>query len=370
MLRSTHAVISLTALKHNVLTAKSKLKPDTRLMCIIKANAYGHGIVRVGQYLDAMDEVDAFGVAIPEEGVQLRQNGVKKPILILGATDPQHVSEIVRHSLSPAVFLPELLPLLEAESKRQGKRTSIHIKLDTGMRRIGIPTEKELVDFLDILRTCDHLTVSGVFTHFAKSESDPAFTALQADRFARMVHIIRKCGYQPTVHAANSAAILLHPAYQYDMVRLGIALYGSHPDPALTPGSSLRPVMRWVSGVTNLKTIEAGEGVSYGLRFVAKRESRIATLPVGYGDGYKRAMTNNAMVLIGGMRCPQVGTICMDQIMVDVTDVPNVQIGDEAVLLGEQGSERITADELAAWAGTISYEILLSVSERVPRIYE
>ena len=211
--------------------------------------------------------------------------------------------------------------------------------------------------------------MEGAFTHFAKAESDGMFTALQAQRFDLLLAQVRARGYTPIAHAANSAAILMHPELQYDMVRYGIALYGSHPEPSLTAGSGLIAPMRFVTQVTNVKTIAAGEGVSYGLRFVAERPSVIATLPVGYGDGYKRALTDRADVLLHGKRCPQVGTICMDQIMVDVTELDDVCVGDEAVLLGAQGKECITADELAERAETISYEILLSLSDRVPRVY-
>lgn len=370
MLRSTHAVIDLGAFAHNVRVARSKLRPETRLMCIIKANAYGHGIARVGRYLDALPEVYGFGVALTEEGVLLREAGVRKPILIIGATDPGHIAANVEYDLTTALFTVDTLQQLEQEAEDRCKRVPFHLKLDTGMRRIGIADAPALDAFLDAMDACRQVYLEGAFTHFAKSESDPAFTAAQAERFDAFVDRIRARGHAPIVHAANSAAILLHPELQYDMVRFGIALYGSHPDPALTVQTGLTAPMRLISSVTNVKRIEAGEGVSYGLRFVAGRPSVIATLPLGYGDGYKRCLSNRADVLVHGKRCPQVGTICMDQIMIDVTDVEGVRIGDEAVLLGSQGEETITADELAQKADTISYEILLSISERVPRVYQ
>ncbi len=369
MLRSTHVTVDLDAFLQNVRVARNKLLPETKLMCIIKANAYGHGIARVGTYLDTLPEVYGFGVAITEEGVVLREAGVRKPILVIGATDEAHMAASVAQDLTVTLFAVDALLQLERAAAAAGKRVPFHLKLDTGMRRIGIADASALDAFLDVLPTCGHVYLDGVFTHFAKSESDPAFTAVQAERFDRFVAHIRERGYAPTVHAANSAAILLHPELQYDMVRFGIALYGSHPNPALTKRSGLVAPMRFVTRISNVKTIEAGVGVSYGLRFVANRPSVIATLPVGYGDGYKRSLTNRSDVLIHGKRCPQVGTVCMDQIMVDVTGMANVSIGDEAVLIGRQGEETITADELAEKAGTISYEILLSISERVPRVY-
>ncbi len=246
----------------------------------------------------------------------------------------------------------------------------VHVKLDTGMRRIGVTDEIALSDLLDAFDECPNVRMDGVFTHFAKSESDPVFTYRQAQRFDAFVEQIHARGFTPTVHAANSGAALDYSALQYDMIRFGISLYGCHPDPKRTEGSGLSPVMSLYTHISNLKTVPAGEGVSYGLRYVTSRPTKIATLPIGYGDGYKRCLTGKADVLIGGMRCPQVGTICMDQMMVDVSDVPGVHVGDEAVLLGRQGNERITADELAERADTISYEILLSIGDRVPRIYE
>ncbi len=370
MLRSTYAVIHMPAFLKNVRLAKRRLKPETKFLAVIKANAYGHGITEVGTYLERSGLVDMFGVAIPEEGIRLRQAGVTLPILILGVTDPEHVPGVVGNELTPAVFTAAQVRLLERCAKAAGKPAYAHVKLDTGMHRIGVTDDAMLDELLDAFDECPHVQMTGVFTHFAKSESDPDFTMLQARRFDAFVARIRARGYRPTVHAANSAATLDFPDLQYDMVRFGIALYGCHPDPKRTEGSGLTPVMSLVTHITNLKTIPAGEGVSYGLRFIASRPTRVATLPIGYGDGYKRCLTGKADVLIGGVRCPQIGTICMDQMMVDVSEVPLAAIGDEAVLIGRQGNEKITADEIAEHADTISYEILLSIGDRVPRIYE
>ena len=370
MLRSTHAVVHLPALLKNIRLAKRKLKPETKFLAVIKANAYGHGIVEVGEYLEQSGIVDMFAVAIPEEGIRLRLSGITLPILILGVTEPDHIPAVIAKDLTAAVFTSEQVRAFERYAVQSGKTAHVHIKLDTGMHRIGVTDDAMLDRLLDAFDACPHVSMDGVFTHFAKSESDPAFTRLQADRFNAFVSRIRARGYRPLVHAANSAATLDYPELQYDMVRFGISLYGYHTDAKRTEGSGLTPVMSLVTRISNLKTIPAGEGVSYGLRFIASRPTQVATLPIGYGDGYKRCLTGKADVLIGGVRCPQIGTICMDQMMVDVSDVPGVAIGDEAVLLGRQGNEKITADELADKAGTISYEILLSFSERVPRIYE
>lgn len=370
MLRHTYAVIHLPALLKNIRFAKRHLKPETKFLAVIKSNAYGHGIVQVGRYLEKSRLVDMLAVAIPEEGVKLREHDITLPILILGVTDPDHVPAVVVNDLTSAVFTPEQVYLFERCARAAGKDAHVHLKLDTGMRRIGVVSNEELDAMLDAFDACPHVRFDGVFTHFAKSESDPAFTKLQAARFDAFVARIRARGFSPTVHAANSGATLDFPELQYDMVRFGISLYGYHPDPKRTPDVGLTPVLSLVSHISHLKTLPAGEGVSYGLKYTTSHLTKVATLPIGYGDGYKRCLTGKADVLIGGIRCPQIGTICMDQMMVDVTEVPGVAVGDEAVLIGRQGNQRITADEIANKAETISYEILLSISDRVPRLYE
>ena len=369
MLRSTYAIVHLDAIDDNIRLARSRIRPDTKLLAVIKANAYGHGLVAVGTHLDKNPDVAMFGVALCEEGVSLREHGVQKPILILGVTDDAHFDAVVQNELTPAVFSPEHVYALAAACRRTGKSASAHLKIDTGMHRIGVIDEQMLSDLLDAFDACPMVTLSGIFTHFAKSENDPAFTALQAERFDRAVALTKARGYSPIVHAANSGAILGQTDYSYDMVRLGIAMYGCHPDGVSTRESGLKPAMSLVTHISNLKKLPAGEGISYGQKFVTVRDTVVATLPIGYGDGYKRCLTGKTDVLIGGKRCPQIGTICMDQLMVDVTDVPDAAIGDEAILLGTQGDEMILADDLADLCGTISYEILLSISERVPRIY-
>ena len=369
MLRSTYAVVNAAAIDNNIELAMSAIRPGTKLLAVIKANAYGHGLCAVGTHLDPNPNVSMFGVALCEEGVLLREADVKKPILILGVTDREHFEAVARHDLIPAVFTPEHVFALSAAAGQCGRVCEAHIKIDTGMHRIGVTDEAMLEAVLDAFAACPNVRLSGMFTHFAKSENDPAFTALQASRFDRAIALVRARGFSPLVHAANSGAILCAGSYDYDMVRLGIAMYGCHPDGVSTRSSGLEPAMSLVSHISNLKTLAPGEGVSYGQKFVTERETVVATLPIGYGDGYKRALTGKAFILIGGKRCPQIGTICMDQLMVDVTDVPGVRLGDEAVLLGRQGDEEISADELAALAGTISYEILLSISDRVPRVY-
>lgn len=370
MLRSTYAIVHLDAIDHNIAVAKKKLDPNVKVLAVIKANAYGHGLCDVGRHLDDNPSISMFGVALCEEGIRLREVGVKKPILILGVTDDEHFEAVVQYDLMPAVFTPEHVYALSEAAHKQGKTAKAHIKIDTGMHRIGVPTFEALSPVLDAFAACPSVELAGVFTHFAKSENDPAFTALQAKRFDTAIEAIRARGFRPIVHAANSGAIFGAPeAYSYDMVRLGIAMYGCHPDGKSTANSELEPAMSLITHISNLKTLPVGQGISYGQKYVTTRDTVVATLPIGYGDGYKRCLTGKASVLIGGRRCPQIGTICMDQLMVDVTDVPEVKLWDEAVLLGAQENEVIGADELAELADTISYEILLSISDRVPRVY-
>lgn len=371
MLRNTCAYTNLDSLLHNIEQAKRNLRPDTKLLAVIKANAYGHGIVEVGRYLQLKHAADYLAVAIVEEGVLLRQNGITLPILVLGAVDDDHIAPAVENDLSLAVFSEHTLLALQAEAQRQGKQSHFHVKIDSGMHRIGIQSEAAFLSFLDKLKDCANLYMQGIFTHFATADQDDtSYTDEQFKRFSAFVDIAHDRGYEPVVHCCNSGGIFLHPQYQCDMVRLGISLYGSHVNPKLEEKYPLLPVLRWKSNIANLFTLKKGEGLSYGLTFTAPKDMLIATLPVGYGDGYKRCLSNKAEVLIGAKRCKQVGTICMDQMMCDVSDVPNVKIGDEVVLIGSQQGSTITADEMAKWADTISYEILLSISDRVPRIYQ
>lgn len=370
MLRSTYAVIHFNAIDHNIRTARKKLSPNVKLLAVIKANAYGHGLCEIGEHLDQNNNVDMFGVALCEEGIRLRNAGVRKPILILGVTDKDHFDSVVEYDLIPAVFTAEHINQLSAAAARHKRQAKAHLKIDTGMHRIGVCSSSELGAVLDALDRNPNVLLDGVFTHFAKSEEDPQFTAEQASRFKESVELIHSRGLFPTVHAANSGAILnAAELYSFDMVRLGISMYGYHPDGVSTDKSGLIPALSLVSHISHLKHLGPGMGISYGQKYVTSRNTSVATIPIGYGDGYKRCLSSRSFVLIGGRRCPQIGAICMDQIMVDVTEVPDVHVGDEVILIGSQGTEHITADELASFAGTISYEILLSISERVPRVY-
>ena len=369
MIRTTYAEISLGNLAHNISVIHARLKPGTKYLAVVKANAYGHGMEQVvKRALEAGAEY--IGVAFAEEGLRLRRAGIAGNILLLGPTDEAHMDAVIADELIVTVFAAETLLQLQAHAANLGKTVRVHYKVDTGMNRIGFTSEADFAAALALLKNCPNVVLDGLFTHFAVSERpDPSFTLGQSARFERYVSIAHAAGYTPILHAANSAAALHLPETQFDMVRGGIAMYGCHPAGHPVEGVDLRPVMRWHAALTYVKTVPAGEGVSYGLKYVTTKETRIGTIAVGYGDGYKRCLSGKAEVLVRGKRVPQVGTICMDQMMVDLSGVPDASVGDDAVLLGAQGAEEITADELADKIGTISYEILLSVSDRVPRVY-
>ncbi len=369
MSRFTQAVISLPNLRHNIDVLRGGYAPGTRYLAVVKANAYGHGMEQVarcalshGAYM--------LGVAFPDEGLRLRRAGVDAPILLLGASEEDNYDAIIENGLMPAVFDLHTLESLQRHAARLNRTCRIHLKADTGMRRIGFVTLDDFQKALALLKQCPNLEFFGLFTHFAVSErEDQSFTLMQAERFRAFADAARAAGFHPLLHAANSGATLNQPSLQFDMTRGGIAMYGCHPAGHAVACVPLRPVMSLSTRIVMIKDLAPGESLSYGLTFTADRPMRVATLPIGYGDGYRRCLSNRAFVLAHGRRVRQIGTICMDQMMCDVTDIEGAAVGDEIVLIGEQGKERITADELADMVGSISYEILLGVDVRVPRIY-
>lgn len=381
-MRSTYASVSLANIKHNIELIRARLKPETKYLAVVKANAYGHGMVDVANCA-LRSGASYLGVAFAEEGIRLRTAGVAyaedmrlrtpgvtTPILLLGATDEDHMDDVILHDLMPTVFSMDTLSLLQSHAAKLSMICRLHLKVDTGMNRIGFTNEADFTEAIQQLKRCPNLVLDGLFTHFAVSElPDSSFTRLQADRFRRYIAIAHENGFYPVLHASNSAAALHLPDLQFDMVRGGIAMYGCNPAGYTIEGDDLRPAMSWHAYLTQIKTIPAGEGVSYGLKFVTPSDMTIGTVAVGYGDGYKRGLSGKADVLVRGKRAHQIGTICMDQMMIDLSGIPDAKVGDDVVLLGSQGDQTITADELAEKVGTISYEILLSISERVPRVY-
>lgn len=348
-------------------------------MAVVKANAYGHGVLPCTQaVLDA--GADTLGVGIVSEGIELREQGVLAPIQVLVGIFPDEVDDLIQHNLTTTLHSRSLAETLSQRAGHLNKEVGIHIKVDTGMGRLGINLE-QLPEWVEFITSLKNIRIESIFTHFSSADNeDPSFTQNQIKRFQSALDPLKKAKFDiPLAHCANSAALLQFPESQYDLVRPGICLYGALPAPELgsvvesltTKHSqfSLLPVMQWKTRILTINSLPKGSPVSYGKKFITQRDSRIAILPVGYADGLERLLTNRMDVLVRGRRAPQVGTICMDMCMVDVTDITEVQEGDEVVLFGQQGKETITADDMAAQAGTISYEILCGVGKRVPRVF-
>ena len=353
--------IDTEAVAHNARLFRGAIPSRVKLMCVIKADAYGHGAVSTAKrLLDA--GADAFAVAIVEEAEELRAAGIACPILILGGAGEDSLRQAVRCGASQAVYTPRMLDVMQDEASRLGVTAKAHLKLDTGMSRIGVRDEDDLRAMLAYWRRCPDVEMEGVFTHFCVADTDPAFTQVQKARFDAGLALIHEAGYRPIAHAAATSAMLV-PELQYDMVRPGIGLYGTGvPEMA----DQLRYGQTLVTRPIRLQRIAAGDTVGYGRTFTAARDSVIMTLPIGYGDGYPRILSNRASVLVRGRRAPLAGRVCMDMIMADITDIPGVTLDDEVVLMGRQGDEVITPDELAEHAETIPYEIMLGFGARIP----
>lgn len=362
-MRPTVMKISVGVLVKNARALRARLPENVKMLCVVKADAYGHGALPLALTLG--DLADAFAVATVEEARALREGGVGGMIVILGVGEAESLREAVRIGASQAVDSPEMLDVLEKEAVRCGTVAKAHLKIDSGMSRIGVRSSAELERMLEKWKSCPHVQMEGCFTHFCASDCDEAFTRRQNDVFEKILARVREEGYRPIAHAAASTA-MLQPAYQHDMVRAGIALYGGCM-PELV--GELQFAQTLVTRPVRIETIQPGDTVGYGCTFRAERATKIMTLPIGYGDGYPRLLSNRADVLVRGRRARIVGRICMDMLMADVTDIPDVSMGDEVVLLGAQGGERITPDELAELAETISYEIMLGFLPRVPRVY-
>lgn len=346
---------------------RAHIAGGARFLAVVKADAYGHGAVPVARAaLEA--GADMLAVAIPEEGIELRQAAIDAPVLVLGGIGPWAAEAVVASDLTQVVFDEEIIRALSAAGEKLGRTAKVHIKLDTGMNRIGVRTAQEAQALARLIDSLPGIELTGCFTHMATADEDErAGTLSQIARFNALCEAIAQVHPgRITRHAANTASIFRYPQVHADMVRGGIALYGYPPVPE---AEGLRPAMRWVTRAVYVKTIMPGDRVSYGGLFAAQRETRVMTLPVGYADGYRRGLTGKGCVLVRGQRAPILGRVCMDQIMVDVTDIPGAQAGDEAVLLGAQGEDCISAQEMADWLGTISYEVLCSPSRRVPRVY-
>lgn len=366
-LRPTVIEVDLDALRHNVQAVRQRIG-SARCMATVKANAYGHGLIRTAKELLGFG-VDELGVAFLEEGIALRRAGVTAPILVLGGIIGNQIAHFLEYDLQITASSVYKLGQIEETAAAMGRRAQVQLKIDTGMGRIGIRHENA-AQLFDAFRDTRHCDLRGVFSHFASShDADPAFTVLQLRRFNEALEYFPRHGLpMPVRHIANSAAILQHPDSILDMVRPGIMLYGVYPGPDVARSVGLRPALSMKSRVVYFKVVLAGASIGYDHTWTATRDTRVVTLPVGYGDGYARRLSNHASVLIHGKRYPVAGRISMDQCMVDIGQ-DSAYTGDEAVLIGSQGAERVTVEELAGLCETIPYEILTMLSVRIPRTY-
>ena len=365
------ALIDLDALEYNIKSIRKKTPEGTGIIGVIKADAYGHGSVEVAQVL-LENGADWFAVAVVDEGLNLRKHGINAPILLLGYTPELRFEDVINNGFIQTMYSYEMAEKLSKTAVRLGKTAVVHIKIDTGMGRIGYRVNDEAADEIVRISKLPGIEVNGMFTHFAASdEADKAYTNMQFERFMKMDKMLKDRGLNiPIRHAANSAAIMDIDSMMLNMVRPGIILYGAYPsDEVVKENLDLRPVMSIKTHVSFVKEVEKGDCISYGRTYTAPDKRKIATIPVGYADGFIRAYAKDGKVLIKGKFAPIVGRICMDQFMVDVTDIDDVKINDEVVLMGTQGENSITADDIAKVLNTINYEVFCTLSKRVPRQY-
>lgn len=369
--RPTWAEIDLDKIDHNIQSVRRLLPEQTKLMAVVKANAYGHGAAMVAQQA-LRSGASYLAVASVDEGIELRGAGITAPILVLGFTPPAHAEAVVRHHLTQTLYQEEMLLALNDAARAANTEAIVHIKVDTGMGRIGFTGSDETVRFIQKALDMPHVTVEGMFSHFATAdEEDDSYTREQIERWIDVKNACKKQGINvPIQHISNSAAILQYPECAADMVRLGISMYGYYPsDEVDRTRADIRPALRLVSQIAHLKHVPAGTKISYGATFSTSRPTWIATVPIGYADGYSRQLSNTGHVIVNGVRCPVAGRVCMDQIMIDVTEVPDVKLYDEVVLYGSQGDAEVSLEEVAATIGTITYEVCCALGRRVPRRY-
>lgn len=372
-----YAKVDLDAIKCNVLNIRQHIqtkKDPVKIMAVIKADGYGHGAIPISRELEKLG-IDYIAVAIYQEGVLLRKEGVKTPILVLGNTPETAFKELIQYELAQTIYSVKMGKQLEAIAKLMDKRVKIHIKIDTGMARLGIRavnrTAEETLDILLPLLNQPHLEVEGLFTHFSTAdEVDREYTNKQISLFDALVVAMENKGVRPEyVHSSNSAGLINYPQANYNMVRAGIALYGLYPSEDVDFPIKLTPALSIISRVVFLKTVEAGEKVSYGGIFTTTKKTKIATIPIGYADGYSRALSNKGQVVIRGQYAPVIGRVCMDMMLVDVTDIDGVCEEDEVFLIGGTETCFVTVEDLARLMQTINYEVICLIGKRVPRVY-
>jgi len=371
LVRPAWAEINLDNLANNMKEIRRLTDEKAQITAVIKADGYGHGAKYIAQTL-LENGADRFAVAVLDEALELRNFGITVPILVLGYSQPERAKAIVENDIEQAVYSYELAKALSDEAVKQNKEVKIHIKVDTGMGRIGLRADESSIDCIKKIHELPNLTIEGMFTHFAiADEKDKTFTEEQFSKFMWVAGRLEEEGIKIRLkHCGNSATIIDLPKMHLDMVRAGIILYGLAPSQDVELEKiNLKQVMSLKVRITHVKEINPGESVSYGRKFIASRKSKIASLPIGYADGYTRMLSGKAEALVNGIKVPVVGRICMDQCMIDVTGIEDVKVGDEVVLFGEQNGSFISIDEIAEKLGTINYEVVCMIGKRVPRVY-
>ncbi|MBU1766958.1 MAG: alanine racemase [Candidatus Omnitrophica bacterium] len=368
-MRTTKVIVSLKAIKNNIDTIRKKIGKDVKILACVKTDAYGHGLEKVSKAIQK--KTDYFGIASIDEGALLRRIGIKLPILILNCILPEDAKEIIKYNLSPTLCSFEVATALDKEALKKNKKVKVHIDIDTGMGRTGIKVQ-EAIDFIKKILKFKNLEIEGISTHFPSAdESDKNFTCQQIKTLDRLLKDIDAMGIDiPLKHTANSAAVLAFPESHFNMVRPGLAIYGYYLSAHFKKIAKLEPALSLSSRIVCLRKLPKGATISYGRTYTTKRTSLIATLPIGYGEGYSRALSNKGKVIVRGKIAPVVGRVCMDQTMIDVSKIPNVKIGDEVILIGEQKGKKISVEEVASLAGTIPYEIVCMIGKNAKRTYE
>lgn len=367
-----YAEISLEAIGHNIREVKKRLPEGVKLLGVVKANAYGHGAVPVASYLG--NQVDYFATATIEEAVELRENGISAPILILGYVSPSQYGDLVEYDITQTIDSYAQALALEKEAARQNRKAKAHLAVDTGMTRIGFQVTEHDADEAAKIADLPHIELEGMFTHFScADQEDKTYCSMQMEKYDKMTALLAERGVTiPLRHICNSAGIMEFDDHRFEMVRSGIITYGIYPSEEVKKERlDLIPALSWKSHVIHVKEVGPGIGVSYGATYVTEKPmTRIATVSAGYADGYPRALSNQGCVLIHGKKAPIIGRICMDQMMVDVTDIPDVQVEDVVTLVGTDGDETITIEEIANPAARFDYEMLCDISSRVTRVYK
>lgn len=366
------AVVSLDAIAHNFEEMKKNIADGTKIVAVIKADGYGHGAEAIARLIEGYEYIWGFAAATAEEAIQLKDAGVKKPVLILGIVFEEYFQELIQKEVRMTVCDYDMAKALSEEAVRQGRQVHIHIGLDTGMSRIGFADKPESVEEIKRIAALSNVEIEGMFTHFARAdETDKSPAEDQLKRYLAFVELLEKAGVQiPLKHCSNSAGIIRMPEANLNMVRAGITIYGIYPSAEVERDIvKLIPAMELKSHVAFVKDLPAGTAISYGGTFASETDLRVATIPVGYADGYPRTLSNKGWVLIHGQKAPILGRICMDQFMVDVTHIADVKHGDEVTLIGRDGDECIHIDELGDLSGRFSYEFACEISKRVPRVY-